>query len=147
MSDMIHVYCPSCFSPNRLPRARVDAGPRCGACKNALIGGPVPSLNAKYFARITQGSSLPVVVDCWAPWCGPCKAMAPAFAKAAQAFQGEVYFAKLNTEEEQALGQSFGIRAIPTLLLFVAGREAARQSGAMSSDQIIAWINAGLGWG
>jgi len=73
--------------------------------------------------------------------------MAPAFAKAAQAFQGEVYFAKLNTEEEQALGQSLGIRAIPTLLLFVAGREAARQSGAMSSDQIIAWINAGLGWG
>ncbi len=144
MSDMIHVFCPACFAPNRLPEARIDAGPRCGACKNALIGGVVPNLNAKYFAKITQGSSLPVMVDCWAPWCGPCKAMAPAFEQAAQALQGQVYFAKLNTEEEQILGQSLGIRSIPTLLLFARGKEVARQAGAMSAEQITSWLKVQL---
>lgn len=144
MSDMIHVYCPACFAPNRLPQARIDAGPRCGACKNALIGGSIPNLNAKYFDRITAGSSLPVVVDCWAPWCGPCKAMAPAFEQAARALQGQVYFTKLNTEEEQMLGQRLGIRSIPTLLFFAGGKEVARQSGAMSGEQITSWVKAAL---
>ena len=142
MSDSIHIVCPACAGINRIPRQKLDAGPTCGKCKAALFGGKTVELSASTFAKFTQGNEIPVVIDCWAPWCGPCRAMAPAFEQAADELSPQVRFAKLNTENEQALGASLAIRSIPTLLLFVDGKEVARQAGAMSAADIQRWVRS-----
>ena len=142
MNDMLHIVCPDCTSVNRLPSARLTQGPRCGKCKNMLFSGHPVELTSATFERHLSRSDIPVVVDFWAAWCGPCKIMAPAFAQAAVQLEPRVRLAKLNTEQEPAIAQQFGIRSIPTLAIFRGGREIARQSGALDINRLISWVQA-----
>jgi thioredoxin 2 len=133
-----HVVCPHCQAVNRL-REPGEGKPNCGACKRALFEGPV-ALTATTFDSHVARSGIPVLVDFWAPWCGPCKMMAPHFEQAASMLEPGVRFAKVDTEAEPALAERFGIRSIPTLALFRDGREVARQAGAMGSADIARWV-------
>ena len=142
MSEGIHIVCPQCSAINRLPRERLDDAPQCGKCQQALFNGHPVALNEAGFQRHVDKNDLPVVVDFWAPWCGPCLSMAPEFEKATKLLEPAVRFAKLNTEEAQALSQRFNIRSIPTMALFKGGREVARQSGAMGAQAIASWVKA-----
>lgn len=142
MSDGIHIVCPQCSAINRLPRERLDDAPQCGKCHQALFSGHPVALNEAGFQRHVDKNDLPVVVDFWAPWCGPCLSMAPEFEKAAKLLEPTVRFAKINTEEVQALSQRFNIRSIPTMALFKGGREVARQSGAMGAQAIASWVKS-----
>ena len=144
MSDSLHVVCPHCAAINRLPAERLPEGPNCGQCKTALFVGEPVSLNATSFDRHIGRSDLPVVVDFWAPWCGPCRMMAPAFQQAAADLEPRVRLAKLNTEEAQQLAARFNIRSIPTLAIFKQGREVARQSGALDLASLKRWIQTHL---
>ena len=140
MSEQLHIVCPACAAVNRLSREKLSAKPLCGSCKGALFEGNATTLTASTFKKVTQRNDIPVVVDCWAPWCGPCLTMAPAFEQAAQKLEPQFRFAKLNTESEQALGASLNIRSIPTLLLFKDGKEMARVTGARSAVEIERWL-------
>jgi len=136
----VHIPCSHCQSINRVPEARLADNPVCGTCKTPLLGGKPLELTAANFSRVTAKSDLPVVVDFWAPWCGPCKMMAPAFEQAAKTFSSRAVLAKLNTEDAPAIGGQFNIRSIPTLVVFKQGREAARQSGAMDLGNLTRFI-------
>jgi len=136
----VHIPCSHCQSINRVPEARLADNPVCGTCKAPLLGGKPLELTAANFSRVTAKSDLPVVVDFWAPWCGPCKMMAPAFEQAAKTFSSRAVLAKLNTEDAPAIGGQFNIRSIPTLVVFKQGREAARQSGAMDLGNLTRFI-------
>jgi thioredoxin 2 len=142
MSEPVIVVCPHCHSPNRLPADRLGDGATCGKCKSPLFRGEPLELDAASFDSHVGRSDVPVLVDFWAPWCGPCRAMAPAFAAAAGELEPEFRLAKVNTEEEQQLAARFGIRSIPTLILFRNGRELARQSGAMDAGNLMRWVRA-----
>lgn len=142
MSESSIVVCPHCHAPNRVPRNRLDDQPTCGQCKRTLFTGEPVDLSVASFDRHVGRSDLPVVVDFWAPWCGPCRTMAPAFAQAARNLEPGFRLAKVNTEEEQALAARFGIRSIPTLALFKDGREVARQAGAMDAANLARWIRS-----
>jgi thioredoxin 2 len=142
MDDTLHIVCPACASVNRLPSARLTQDPKCGRCKNMLFNGHPVELTSATFERHISISGIPVVVDFWAEWCGPCKMMAPAFAQAAARLEPRVRLAKLNTEKEQAIAQQFKIMSIPTLAIFRGGREIARQSGALDLNSLISWIQA-----
>lgn len=137
--DKLQVVCTTCDSINRVPAARLGDGPVCGQCKQPLFAGKPAELSAQAFPRHIAASGIPVLVDFWAPWCGPCLMMAPAYAQAAQALEPAMRVAKLNTEDAQALAQQYQIRSIPTLALFKGGREVARQAGAMDARGIVAW--------
>ncbi len=141
MPETIQIACPSCLTANRIPTGRLAEEPRCGKCKTPLLPASPIELDDSSFARYIQRSQLPVVVDLWAAWCGPCKQMAPEFAAASAQRAGRVLFAKLDTEAAPQTAGSLGIRAIPTMVLFQAGAERARQSGAMGSAQILAWVD------
>ncbi len=145
MSENCKVVCPSCHSINSLPVKRLGDGPRCGKCKQAVFQGAPVELDQAGFSRHVQKSDLPVLVDFWAPWCGPCLTMAPAFAQAAARLEPEVRLAKLNTEEVQAVASQHGIRSIPTMILFKNGREIARHSGAIMAAEIVRWTQSRLG--
>ncbi|MGE5795079.1 MAG: thioredoxin TrxC [Bacteroidota bacterium] len=145
MSDLAHVVCPHCGTTNRVPRERLRDGPTCGKCKRALFAGHAVELNAAALERQVSSSDLPVVVDFWAPWCGPCKMMAPHFERAARELAPEVILAKLNTEEEQSAAAKYDIRSIPTLIAFKGGREVGRQSGAMDSANLTRWVRSAVG--
>ncbi len=138
----IHIVCPHCATTNRLDANRLNNQPKCGKCKQALFTGQPVELNSQNFSRFISQNDIPVVVDFWAPWCGPCKMMAPAFAQAAGQLEPNIRLAKLNTEQEQAIAGNFGIRSIPTLIIFKNGQEVARQAGAMSLPDIVRWVQA-----
>lgn len=145
MTDAVHIVCPHCQAINRVPAAKLAQGPKCGQCHQPLFTGHPVALTAATFARHLQRNDIPVLVDFWAPWCGPCKMMAPQFEQAARLLEPRVRLAKVDTEAEQQLGAQFGIRSIPTLALFQGGREIARQSGAMGAQDIVRWVQSHLG--
>jgi thioredoxin 2 len=140
MSESVLVVCSHCNSINRVPNDKLAAGGRCGECKALLFSGHPADLTSENFQRFTQKNQLPVVVDYWASWCGPCKMMAPVFAQVAQHMEPYIRFAKVNTEAEQALAAAAQIRSIPTLVIYRDGKEAARASGAMDQHHLIQWI-------
>lgn len=140
--SITNASCQHCNAKNRLPSDRLGDNPKCGKCKSPIFSGKALELSAANVAAVLNSNDLPVLVDCWAAWCGPCKSFAPVFARAATEFEPNLRFAKLNTEKEQAIAGRWQIRSIPTLILFKAGKEVTRQSGAMSLAQLKQWLLA-----
>jgi thioredoxin 2 len=136
----MELVCPHCDTVNRLPAERVSERPDCGRCGRPLVAGAPVALDAARFDRFTARNGLPVVVDFWAAWCGPCRMMAPQFEAAAGQLAGRAVFAKVDTESAPELSARLGIRSIPTVVLFDGGREVARVSGAMSAADLVRWV-------
>ena len=144
MKETSNIVCPQCNTVNRLPTNRLGDRPLCGKCKKPVFRGHPLELHEGNFNQQLMRSDIPVVVDFWAPWCGPCTMMAPAYEQAAGELEPRVRLAKLNTEESQQLAGKYAIRSIPTIVLFDHGRELARQSGAMQLPQLKQWITANI---
>ena len=132
-----HVVCPACGAKNRIPSTRLTDKPDCGRCGQPLLDGRPVELDDARFDAVVQGSELPVLVDFWAPWCGPCRAMAPQFEQAAQQLRGRALLIKVNSDDNPALSARFGIRSIPTLVRLDGGREVTRRAGALPLAQIV----------
>ena len=140
MSDSLHLVCPHCHAVNRVPAARLGQKPNCGQCHQPLFTSQPVELTAVTFVKHLERSDIPILIDFWAPWCGPCKSMGPAFAQAAGMLEPQGRLSKGNTEAEPALGAQYNIRSIPTLMLFHKGAVIAQQAGAMDGSMLRAWL-------
>lgn len=140
MPKTLQIACPKCITANRIPLDRLNDGPICGKCRQSLFTGKPSELNAGTFQRFINQTDIPVIVDFWAPWCGPCKAMAPTFSKIAEELEPSVRLAKLDTQAHERPAQQYNIRSIPTLICFQNGREVGRVSGALPESQLRLWI-------
>lgn len=141
----LHIVCPACSAINRVPEGRLADAPHCAKCKQPLFQGKPVALDAAAFDRQLNRSDVPLIVDFWADWCGPCKMMAPAFAEAAKRLEPKVRLAKVDTEAQPAIAGRYAIRSIPTLIAFRGGREIGRQSGAMPLESLLGWSRQVLG--
>ncbi|MEO5619467.1 MAG: thioredoxin TrxC [Cypionkella sp.] len=143
--EAVKLACATCGQMNRVPLAKLAAGPKCGSCGEPLADGRVIELDAKAHDKATKGDELTLLVDYWAPWCGPCRQMAPEFAKAAKSLQGRARLAKLNTEDNPQIAQRARIQGIPALILYRGGREIARLAGARPASDIVGFVQQHLG--
>lgn len=141
MKDSFYIVCPHCDTTNRVPASKLSAGGKCGQCHQPLFAGAPLALNGARFACHAEKSDVPLLIDFWAEWCGPCRAMAPAFARAAQQLEPGIRLAKVNIDEEPALAQRFGVSSIPTMILVLHGREIDRIIGARSEADLVNWAS------
>jgi thioredoxin 2 len=145
MASAKKLTCLECAAVNRVPGDRLGSGPKCGTCGSKLMNGKVRELDPAALAKAKANDQVPIVIDFWAPWCGPCRMMAPEFSKAAAKMDGEVRFAKINTEDFPKVSTQHGIRGIPLMIVFQNGKEIARQAGAMPAAQIEGFVRSKVG--
>ncbi len=144
MSDIAHIVCPRCASVNRLPVARPAETAKCGSCRNALFDAHPASVDEAGFERHVRSNSIPVLLDVWAPWCGPCRAMTPAFERAASVLEPQVRLLKLNADEAPNVSARLSVRGIPAMFLFQNSAQIAQTAGAMPADAIVRWTREHL---
>jgi len=144
MSEFTHIVCPYCNGTNRIPKGSTPNEAKCGRCKQFILDTKPIELNSDNIQQHLEKNDIPVLIDFWAPWCGPCKVMGPNFEQASRSFKARVRFAKINTEDQQSLGGYFNIRSIPTLVLFKNGKELDRVSGALDANALISWVQSRL---
>ncbi len=144
MAQVRQIVCPHCAAINRVPAGKEARQARCGACHRALFDGHPAATDGAQFDKHRRANDIPVLVDVWAAWCGPCRSMAPMFEQAAAELEPDVRLVKLNADEEPRIASELGVAALPTMLLLRGGREVARISGAMSARQIVSWARSQL---